>query len=191
MIQYRDLSLLPSYLRYELLSVPPQCDAAGLYVDDLTAGGEDDEETYSLYKKTNSCFKKTNYCFAAGRFNLRKWASNLRPVIEKISRDRMKKEHLEKQESPPDEEQSCAKITVGGLEEIDPTKEHKVLGTNWNLAEDTIVLKLSKIVEFAWNLEPTKRNVLRIAAKLFDPLGLISPVMVVLRMLLQQLSLQV
>lgn len=128
---------------------PAEYILSGLYVDDLSAGGGDDEKTYSLYKKTNSCFKKTNYCFAAGRFNLRKWASNLRPVIEKISRDRMKKEHLEKQESPPDEEQSCAKITVGGLEEIDPTKEHKVLGTNCNLREDTIVLKPSKIVEIS------------------------------------------
>ena len=80
-------------------------------------------------------------------------------------------------------------MTVGGLDEIDPTKEHKVLGSNWNLAEDTFVLKLSKVVEFARDLEPTKRNVLRIAAKLFDPLGLISPVMVVLRMLLQELCL--
>ena len=155
---------------------------AGLYVDDLTSGGEDDEETYSIYKETNSCF-------AAGRFNLRKWASNRKGVIEKISSDRMKQEHLEKQESASDEEQSYAKITVGGLEEIDPTKEHKVLGTNWNLEEDTIVMKLNKVVEFGRNLEPTKRNVLRIAAKLFDPLGLISPVMVVLRMLLQELCL--
>lgn len=155
---------------------------AGLYVDDLTSGGEDDEEAYSIYKETNSCF-------AAGRFNLRKWASNRRGVIEKISSDRMKRERLGKQESASDEEQSYAKITVGGLEEIDPTKEHKVLGTNWNLEEDTIVMKLNKIVEFARNLEPTKRNVLRIAAKLFDPLGLISPVMVVLRMLLQELCL--
>ena len=80
-------------------------------------------------------------------------------------------------------------MTVGGLHEIDPSKEHKVLGSNWNLAEDTFVLKLSKVVEFARDLEPTKRNVLRIAAKLFDPLGLISPVMVVLRMLLQELCL--
>ena len=101
----------------------------------------------------------------------------------------MQKEHHEKQESPQDEEQSYAKITVGGLEEINPTKEHKVLGTNWNLGEDTIVMKLNSVVEFAKNLEPTKRNVLRIAAKLFDPLGLISPVMVVLRMLLQELCL--
>ena len=89
---------------------------AGLYVDDLTSGGEDDEETYSIYKETNSCF-------AARRFNLRKWASNRRGVIEKISTDRMKQEHLEKQESASDEEQSYAKITVGGLGEID--RPHK------------------------------------------------------------------
>ena len=86
--------------------------------------------------------------------------------------------------SNPD--QSFAKtVTVGGLDEIDPTKEHKVLGSNWNLAEDTFVLKLTgKVVEFARDLEPTKPKVLRIVAKLFDPLELISPVMVVLRMLL-------
>lgn len=92
----------------------------------------------------------------------------------------MKQEHLEKQESTSDDKQSYAKIPVGGLEEIDPTKEHKVLGTNWNLEEDTTVMKLNNIIEFGRNLEPTKRNVCRIAAKLFDPLGLISPVMVVL-----------
>ena len=86
-----------------------------------------------------------------------------------------------------DEEESYAKMTVGGLEEIDPTKEHKVLGTNWNLEEDAIVMKLNKIIEFASNLELTKRNVLRIADKLFDPLGLIAPVIVVLKMLLQEL----
>ena len=146
---------------------------AGLYVDDLTSGGEYDEETYSIYKETN-------FCFAGGRFNLRTWPSNRRGVIEKISSDQMKQEHLEKQESASDDKQSYGKITVGGLEEIDPTKEHKVPGTNWNLEEDTIVMKLNKIVEFGRNLEPTKRNILRIAAKLFDPLGLISPVMVVL-----------
>ena len=49
-------------------------------------------------------------------------------------------------------------MTVGGLDEIDPTKEHKVLGSNWNLAEDTFVLKLSKVVEFARDLAPTKRK---------------------------------
>ena len=80
-------------------------------------------------------------------------------------------------------------MTVGGLCEIDPTKEHKALGSNWNLEQDTFIMKVSKVVEFTRSLEPTKRNVLRIAAKLFDPLGFISPVMVMLRMLLQELYL--
>lgn len=41
-------------------------------------------------------------------------------------------------------------------------------------------MKLNEIVEFVKNLELTKRNILRIAAKLFDPQGLISPSTVVL-----------
>ena len=54
------------------------------------------------------------------------------------------------------EDESCAKMTVGGLDEIESTEEHKVLGSNWNLAMDTLVLKLDKVVEFGRNLEPTK-----------------------------------
>ena len=161
---------------YALESVLAQNTLEGLYVDDWTSGGENDDEVYALYKTTNACF-------ASVGFNLRKWASNKKGVIEKIALDRLKKEQR-KQNEPHSNE-----MAVGGLDEIDPTKEHKVLGSNWNLSEDTFVLKLSKVVEFARGLEPTKRNVLLIAAKLFDPLGLISPFMVVLRMLLQKLCL--
>lgn len=42
-----------------------------------------------------------------------------------------------------------------------------------NLEEDTSVIKLGEEVEFAKNLEPTKRNVLRLFVKLFDPLVLV------------------
>ena len=154
----------------------------GLYVDDWTSGGEDENHAYALYKTTSTCF-------STGGFKLRKWASNDKKVIEKITLDRLRNERLKERESPPKEEESFAKLTVGGLDEIDPEKEHKVLGSNWNLSEDTFVIKLYKVVEFAKNLEPTKRNVLRMAAKLFDPLGLVSPVTVVFRMLLQELCL--
>ena len=167
---------------YALEPVLAQNTLEGLYVDDWTSGCENDDEVYALYKTTNTCF-------ASGGFNLRKWASNKKKVIEKIALDRLKKEQPKQNEPQSNEEQAFAKMTVGGLDEIDPTKEHKVLGSNWNLSEDTFVLKLSKVIEFARDLEPIKRNVLRIAAKLFDPLGLISPVTVVLRMLLQKLCL--
>ena len=59
------------------------------------------------------------------------------------------------------------------------------------MEEDIFIMKLNKVVEFARNLEPNKRNILIIAAKLFDPLGIISPVMVGLRMLLQKLCLSI
>ena len=167
---------------YALEPVLAQNTLEGLYVDDWTSGGENGDEVYALYKTTNACF-------ASGGFNFRKWASNKKEIIEKIVLDRLKKEQPQENELHSYEDQSFAKMTVGGLDEIDPTKEHKVLGSNWNRAEDTFVLKLSKVVQFARDLEPTKRNVLRIAAKLFDPLGLISPVMVVSRMLLQELYL--
>ena len=158
---------------YALDPVLAQSTLEGLYVDDWTSGGENDDEVYTLYKTTNACF-------ASGGFNLRKWASNKKEVIEKIALDRLKREQPKENEPHSNEEHSFAKMMVGGLDEIDPTKEHKVLGSNCNLSEDTFVLKLSKVVEFARGLEPTKRNVLRIPAKLFDPLALISPVMVVL-----------
>ena len=167
---------------YALEPVLAQNILEGLYVDDWTSGGKNDDEVYALYKTMNACL-------ASGGFNLRKWASNKKEVIQKIALDRLEKEQPKENEPHSNEAQSFAKMTVGGLDEIDPTMEHKVLGSNWNLSEDTFVLKLSKVVEFASDLEPTKRNVLRIEAKLFDPLGLISPVMVVSRMLLQKLCL--
>ena len=114
-----------------------------------TLEGLYDDEVYALYKTTNACF-------ASGGFNLRKWASNKKEVIEKIALDRLKKEQPKENEPHSNEEQSFAKMTVGGLDEIDPTEEHKVLGSNWNLSEDTFVLKLGKVVEFARGLEPTK-----------------------------------
>ena len=53
----------------------------------------------------------------------------------------MKKKQPKENEPHSNEEQSFTKMTVGGLDEIDPTKEHKVLGSNWNLSEDTFVLR--------------------------------------------------
>jgi hypothetical protein len=47
-------------------------------------------------------------------------------------------------------------------------------------------LKQNKISNLGKSLEPTKRNVLKIAAKLFDPLGLISATSY--RVLLQDLG---
>ena len=45
-----------------------------------------------------------------------------------------------------------------------------------NPKTDEFVFRCSNLVDQAKSLETTKRNVLKISASLFDPLGMISPV---------------
>ena len=68
----------------------------------------------------------------------------------------------------------------------DLTKEDttKVLGYIWNPKADTLELQRSKTLES--EMEPTKRNVLKQIASVYDPLGLLSPITIRGKVLLQQ-----
>ena len=145
------------------------------------AGEPTKNEAYELYREAKTCF-------ATGNFNLRKWASNDKTLINRITQERVSRNNTRKESATTTtDDESFAKIIMGHLDEIDSIKEHKVLGLNWDLEEDKICLKVGPIAEFASQLEPTKRNVLKIAAKLFDPLGLISPALINFRLMLQEL----
>ena len=48
----------------------------------------------------------------------------------------------------------------------------KVLGVNWNATTDKFVFEFSKIINIASKLNVTKRNLLKVSAMFFDPLGL-------------------
>ena len=150
------------------------------YIDDWSCGAANGEEAVELFKEVKSCL-------AAGGFNLRKWATNDEEVASKIAA--YNRDIVDKSEEEVDQMESVsfAKMSMGGLSEIEPGKEHKILGLNWDLNEDKIVLKLDKLAEFARDLELTKRNILRFPAKLFDPLGLIVPVIIPVRLLFQDL----
>ena len=79
------------------------------------------------------------------------------------------------------------RIMVGGLEERDDNTEQKVLGTNWNYFIDEFLFKFQTHVEGAQGLMPTKRNVLRVIASFCDSMGLISPIIVQMKILLQDI----
>ena len=49
----------------------------------------------------------------------------------------------------------------------------KVLGVNWDLANDTFIFEFNNAIDAKLNV--TKRNILKLSAMLFDPLGIISP----------------
>jgi len=94
-----------------------------------------------------------------------KWLSNSQEVLDAIPlQDRASQPQLEL-----DENSSLAL---------------KTLGIIWKADEDFFTLK-SKLIES--HFKPTKRNVLKKVAALFDPLGFLSPFTITAKVLMQEM----
>ena len=74
---------------------------------------------------------------------------------------------------------------VGGTENLEPS-EQKVLGLKCNYESDELLLTFDKLIELSKIMTPTKRNLLKLSASLFDQLGIVSPVSVRMKILLQE-----
>ena len=72
-----------------------------------------------------------------------------------------------------------------------PTNDNreKVLGTLWDTSEDNIVIDIKDVVDLAQEVQATKRNIISVSSKIYDPIGFISPVTVNLKLLFQELCL--
>lgn len=66
----------------------------------------------------------------------------------------------------------------------------KVLGMNWNTDADEIFFSFSELCTYANSLPLTKRSVLKVTAKIFDPMGFLSPLTVHMKILFQELCLE-
>ena len=134
-----------------------------LYVDDSTNSFNEENEAYYFYQKAKQYL-------AEGGFDLRKWATNDSSLRRRIKES-------ENKETPHVQESN------------NETKEQlrKVLGVNWDIESDDFVYDFSEIIETARTLDITKRNILRIAAMFFDPIGLISPVVLQAKLLFKRL----
>jgi hypothetical protein len=117
-----------------------------LYVDDLISGA------YNVTKAQDLKSDATKV-FADASFELHKWHSN-EPELE---------DYCQK----PDivEETTYAKQQLGST-----AKECKLLGLAWNKDEDTV-----SVVFPDKRANPTKREILGKLARVYDPLGLVSP----------------
>ena len=145
-----------------------------LYVDDVSSGSGTTEGGFELYQEAKSCF-------AQGGFHLRKWASNSTELMHHIEHDIASNAENQTNEENKDvvleNSDSFAKVFVGETKEIKSPRQVRTLGLTWDCDEDQFDFNLAKLVEFSRSLEPTKRNVFRLNAKLWDPLGLLVPVM--------------
>ncbi|KAL7724582.1 hypothetical protein ACLKA6_010159 [Drosophila palustris] len=114
----------------------------------------------SLTELDTICSQVTEILHSGG-FPLAKWASN---------------RHNQSGESDASEEISI---------KIDEQSSVKTLGMRWAPQED--VFKYHLDVDSFASLKPTKRNILSIASRLFDPLGLLCAIVTKAKMLLQEL----
>ena len=64
------------------------------------------------------------------------------------------------------------------------------LGVYWDSYSDTIDFDMPHVIDFARSLPPTKRSLLKIAAKVFDPLGCLSLCTFNLKVMFQQFCLE-
>ncbi|XP_065886647.1 uncharacterized protein [Dysidea avara] len=83
-----------------------------------------------------------------------------------------------------EEEESYAKTTTGPFSRSSYTK---VLGISWDDQSDNFLFDFTDLIEYARQLPPSKRSVLKFNAKIYDPLGLLSPFVIRLKVLFQVL----
>ncbi len=151
-----------------------------LYVDDVSSGGHTVEETFQLYEIAKKIMKE-------GGFNLRKWQSNSSELIEKIT-EVEEREQVKVKETKPisQEDASFAKTELSKTSGQEITSQ-KILGLNWDSVKDTINFEFSSIEKISQKTNVTKRIVLSCIAKIFDPLGLITPITTMFKDFMQKL----
>lgn len=129
------------------------------YVDDYIGGASSVDEAIQLQGDLDTLMKK-------GGFALRKWCSNRPEVLTGI---------------PADQLGTNLSISF----DISPEEKVKTLGITWEPGTDQLRFIYENVEsEQTW----TRRTILSSIAKLFDPLGLISPVVIVAKMLMQELA---
>ena len=160
-----------------------------LYVDDLVTGEGDEAKALELCSKSKSLMQR-------GGFNLRKWKTNSKIVQEAING---MNDHANPTTEPgstktiSEEDESYAKTTHGPPIAAGSTSENaivKVLGSIWNTDTDQFTFDLVDLPQHASLLPTTKRSLFKISAKIFDPLGLLSPFTIQWKVLFQELCIK-
>ena len=102
-------------------------------------------------------YKKFRVRFAEANFDIVKWRTNDKDLRELIG------------------------------DESEHDDEAKILGIKWDEVRDEFILGVKDIFVNAENINPTKRNVLKVIASCYDPIGYLSPITIQLKLLFQEI----
>ena len=145
------------------------------YVDDIISGGPTEDEVFDLYTESKKIFYE-------GGFNLRKFLTNSPQLQERIDR-----QESPKRDNPPQQDEPTFSEATLGVSRSPRMEEHKVLGVPWNSESDQLIFDVTDLARLARDLHPTKRNLVSLIGKFYDPLGFLSPVIIRFKILFQKL----
>lgn len=128
-----------------------------LYVDDVYYGADTDDEVFSLSSNAVKIFKDAS-------MNLRKFQTNSENLKNMWANNGFITEERKSNEGPL-----------------------KALGIIWNPEEDNLMLDIKEILNNLTESKITKRLVLSTIAKIYDPVGFISPFVIRIKFLMQEL----
>ena len=115
-----------------------------------------------------------------GSFQLRKWASNDKDLEGKIN----KLEVNNKYSPVTDNDLSLVQMEIANIFRQNEPEYRKVLGVAWNKNNDNFVFDFSNVIKIVNEIDPT---IGKLIGMLFDPLGLISSIVLQLKLLFKKL----
>ena len=151
------------------------------YVDDFISGANDDDEALELAVNAKTIMQK-------GSFNLRKWNTNSSTLQENLPQP--SKEAASASSSTnrnfTEDDQSYSESVTGNCVKANENSV-KVLGSIWNKSSDKLQFDLTDLAVQVKSLPATKRSLLKVIGKIFDPLGFLSPFVIRWKVLFQVL----
>ena len=127
-------------------------------MDDIITGADTEEEAFDLYTQSKDIFCR-------GGFNLRKFISNSWELQQQINYN-----EGTRQCSQSETEDSYADATLGVTPTLNAGKR-KILGVAWSPTSDRLIFEFTELARLANSLQPTKRNVVSVIGRFYDPLS--------------------
>ena len=149
-----------------------------MFVDDLISGADSVSDEHTLFTTAKLIFKE-------GGFNLRKFATNSSELRSIIEAEMNSKSEKVTKEGEGEIYSSFAEMTQQSFENPKTSNEQKVLGVVWNKEADKWIFRFDALIEVAQKLKRTRRGLLQLFARIYDPLGLISPILIPMKVTFQ------
>ena len=135
-----------------------------MYMDDLLTGAETEVKAIQMFEEACGIMKKAS-------MDLVKWNTNSEKLMDICRKENIASPIAQKI------------IDDDSLEEC----SSKLLGIHWNAVTDTFQFRGEELIKRTAESRATKRSILKIAPRLYDPMGWITPYVVRVKLLLQSL----